>query len=265
MAYHVGARPRTQGGGALRLQDSQASSVERAMPRLLRPIALGCLGLVVGTTTAAANPPPDAPAYPLDGITREVPKSGPLHCPDVALVDYRGEIVRWNVPGKVFGGMRERLRAFESIARDVGVEIYGRPPARIVQLGTYNCRRMRDYPDWISEHALGNAVDVAGFDFGGLPKSATLPSGLDRSFSGAFQVRVGRHWNKRTGHAAVHARFLETLALRTIAHAQKPDGFRVLLGPGYPGHQDHFHFDMAPFRMVQIFVDGEPIERRARD
>ena len=244
------------------------------MPRNLRPIgrrasctatvALGCLWLVVGATTAAANPPAEAPAYPLDGITREVPKSGPLHCPDVALSDYRGELVRWNVPGKVFTGMRDPLRAFETIARDVGIEIYGRPPAKIIQLGTYNCRRMRDYPGWISEHALGNAVDVAGFDFGALSKDAPLPSGLDRAFRGGFEVRVGRHWNKRTGHAAVHTRFLETLALRMIERAHAQDGFRVLLGPGYPGHRDHFHFDMAPFRMVQIFVDGEPLERRAR-
>jgi hypothetical protein len=30
----------------------------------------------------------------------------------------------------------------------------------------------------------------------------------------------------------------------------------VLLGPGYPGHYNHFHFDMASFRMVQIFDEN---------
>jgi hypothetical protein len=47
---------------------------------------------------------------------------------------------------------------------------------------------------------------------------------------------------------------LKTLARRLIG---RKDVFRVLLGPGYPGHQNHFHFDMAPFTMVQIFEDGK--------
>jgi BirA family biotin operon repressor/biotin-[acetyl-CoA-carboxylase] ligase len=44
----------------------------------------------------------------------------------------------------------------------------------------------------------------------------------------------------------------------------RDDVFRVLLGPGYPGHDTHFHFDMAPWRMVQIFEDGRPLEAPQR-
>jgi len=232
------------------------------MRRWLLVTAWALLGFA--SAPALADPPADH-AYPLDGIAREIDKRGPLHCPEVKLVDYRGEVVRWQVPGKIFEGMREHLVTFERIATEVGNEIYGRAPTRIVQLGTFNCRRMRAEPGWLSEHALGNAVDVAGFDFGPLPKGATLPAGLDRAFGNGFEVRVGRHWGKHAGHAAVHARFLETLIVRLIEREDdKRDAFRVLLGPGYPGHQDHFHLDMAPFHMVQIIADGEPIERRAR-
>jgi hypothetical protein len=115
---------------------------------------------------------------------------------------------------------------------------------------------MREHAEWLSEHAFGNAIDVEGFDFGHLPKGASLPPGLDKVFANGFEVRVLSHWGKKNGHAAVHARFLRTLAQRLAA---QKDVFRVLLGPGYPGHNNHFHFDMAPFRLVQIFEDGRLI------
>ena len=31
--------------------------------------------------------------------------------------------------------------------------------------------------------------------------------------------------------------------------------FNVILGPSYPGHQTHFHFDQAPYRLVDVFGD----------
>src|SRR4029077_3081670 len=37
------------------------------------------------------------------------------------------------------------------------------PVRTIVQLGTYNCRRMAAYPDLVSEHSFANAIDVATF------------------------------------------------------------------------------------------------------
>jgi hypothetical protein len=65
-------------------------------------------------------------------------------------------------------------------------------------------------------------------------------------------VRLGRHWQAQRGTEAVHARFLETLARRLV---DRGDIFRVLLGPAFPGHQRHFHFDMAPYRLVAIWDD----------
>jgi hypothetical protein len=154
---------------------------------------------------------------------------------------------------KVYTGFSDRLKELEKVARDAGIEVYGRAPIRIVQLGTTSCRRIAAYPGWLSEHALSNAIDIEGFDFGPLPKGSSLPSGLPGAFKNGFEVRVLSHWKASAGHAAVHGRFLKTLAKRLIA---RTDVFRVLLGPGYPGHDNHFHFDMAPFRMVEMYENG---------
>jgi hypothetical protein len=205
---------------------------------------------------ASAETLPEAsaePSYPLDAIPRDIPNGQPFGCPDVDLVDYRGDTIRFLPTVKVYSGFRERLEKFERVAQEVGKEVYGRGPTWIHNLGAYSCRRMTAHPRLLSEHALGNAVDVAGFDFGPLPRNATLPPGLDRGFTNGFEVRVLKHWRSKSGHAAVHARFLKTLARRLIA---RKDIFRVILGPGYPGHRSHFHFDMATFRLAGIFEDG---------
>ena len=188
--------------------------------------------------------------YPLDSISRTVPRHGPLKCPKVQLKIYRGEQLRYAQAARIFVGLQPRLEAMERVALAVGKRIYGRAPRRLVHLGTYNCRRIGGYPTWLSEHALGNAIDVAGFDFPPLARGAKLPAGVHRAFRAPFQVRVLRHWNKKTGPAALHARFLRAFAHAIIA---RKDIFRVLLGPGYPGHWNHFHFDMAPFRNVEGF------------
>jgi hypothetical protein len=222
------------------------------MPRPRLVIALG-FAAAVFAAEAAADPPKELP-YPLDGIPRNVPEEGDFQCPAVELENYRGDVVRYKPAVWIYTGFRPRLAAFERVVRDAGVEVYGRAPDRIVELGGYGCRRMREHNGWLSEHALGNAIDVEGFDFGHLPKGAKLPEGLDKGFANGFEVRVLRHWGKKRGHDAVHARFLRTVIERLAA---REDAFRVLLGPGYPGHNNHFHFDMAPFRLVQVFEDGK--------
>jgi hypothetical protein len=213
------------------------------------------IGLCASALAApAAADPPKEPAYPLDPIPRSAPETGDLTCPEVPLEYYRGDVVHYQPPVWIYTGLRPHLAVLERVVRDVGVEVYGRAPDRIVELGGYGCRRMREHDGVLSEHALGNAVDVEGFDFGHLPKDKSLPKGLDKAFVNGFEVRVLRHWGKKTGHAAVHARFLRTVIERLAA---REDGFRVLLGPGYPGHKNHFHFDMAPLRLVQVFEDGK--------
>ena len=131
---------------------------------------------------------------------------------------------------------------------------YGRAPRTLVHLGTHNCRRMRRYPDWVSEHALGNAIDLAGFDFGPLARGASLPEGLPRALRRGFSVRLEQHWNAARGAGAVHRRFLRVLAAKLI---ERRDLFHVVLGPAWPGHHNHFHLDSAPYRVVEVFREGE--------
>jgi hypothetical protein len=206
----------------------------------------------VGLAAMGTSPPAWAKGYPLDDLERSIAPRGPVRCPKVELAVYRGTHLRYRAPAKIFVGFKPHLEKMEQLVNELATRHYGRPPRRLVHLGTYNCRRIGAYPDWLSEHGLGNAIDVAGFDFGRLAKGAVLPDGVPRQLRHPFRVRVDHHWKRKTGLMAHHARFLHALAQKLIA---RRDIFRVLLGPSYPGHHNHFHFDMAPYRLVDIFGD----------
>jgi hypothetical protein len=190
-------------------------------------------------------------AYELDSVPRrlENPRAR-VECEREGLVEHRGTTVRYHGPVVVNAAFRERLERFEMVLADVARETYGRPPRRIRHLGAYSCRRSRTRSHMVSEHALGNALDVLGFDFGPATKSEPLPEGLPKHLRGPFEVRVRRHWQATTTPTAVlHARFLDELTERL---AGRHDIFRSMFGPGHPGHADHFHFDMAPWRWVDL-------------
>lgn len=205
-------------------------------------------GESAGPAEPPAPAPPGPPAYPLDDLPRELPATGRVVCPDVPKVTYRGDVMRYHKPVVVYEGFRDHLRRFEELVRDTAIEVYGRPPAVIRHLGTYNCRRIRRWPTFLSEHGLGNAIDVEGFDFG--PAGRSAPTDLPPALRKAFRVRLEEHWSADRGAAALHARFLRLLAQRVIADDTL---FRVVLGPAEPGHHNHFHLDMAPWRIVNVF------------
>src|SRR5688572_19512066 len=215
-------------------------------------LALGAAALVLGRHESTASA--DEEDYPLDDISRSVPRHGPLRCPKDDLVVYKGTSVRYDVPTRVHPAFQERLEMMEKVVVDLAEEIYGRAPSRLVHAGTFVCRRIGGYPELLSEHGLGNAIDVEGFDFPPLPKDASPPRDLPKALRGAFSVRMSTHWKTKTGPAAVHRRFLHTLGHRLVA---RKDIFRVLLGPSYPGHTTHYHFDVAPYRLVDIFGDDD--------
>jgi hypothetical protein len=219
------------------------------------------LCLAVSTTAFAGPSPRHAPAaadavealpleaYDLDTHTRQVPERGKPTCDESELVAYRGTSLRLQKPVRLHPAFVSRVQAFEEVVIEVATRVYGRAPSRIVHLGGYVCRRMKTWPDFLSEHALGDAIDIEGFDFAPATKAqrATAPAGL----KGAFSVRVLKHWNPASSRAAdaLHARFLRELADALIA---RPDIFRVMLGPSYPGHQNHLHFDGSNFRKIDF-------------
>jgi hypothetical protein len=210
--------------------------------RMLLPFAL----LVAAAAPAAAADPPAA--YALDTIPRTIAAHDRATCPDVPLVIYAGTSIRFSKPTRVYVGFADHLREMEEVIRDAAIEVYGRAPVRLVHDGTYDCRLVRGYVTLLSEHALGNAIDVEAFEFGPAPAGSDAPPSL----RGAFTVSVGRHWKGGKGAAALHSEFLHAVADRIIA---RRDLFHVVLGPSYPGHENHFHFDLAPYRLVDVFGD----------
>lgn len=185
--------------------------------------------------------------YDLDAVSREIPPTGRFGCPEVDLVSYRGGAIRLHKPARVHRAFVERLRRFEAVVAEVAVQIYGRAPKRMRHVGGFVCRRMKTYPTLLSEHSLGNALDIEAFEFAGATRAqrAAAPKGL----RGAFRVTVDAHWSATRGVGALHSRFLRALADALIA---RPDIFRVMLGPSYPGHQDHLHFDASNFRSIDF-------------
>lgn len=183
--------------------------------------------------------------YPLDGIPRTVEPKGKMRCPTIDLDWHAGETVKWRGTIRVNPHFAGRLAAFEKIVAEVGERVMGRAPTLIDHLGGFNCRRVRRYPDLLSEHGIGNAADVAAFDFPALPKSARATSPLPARLQRATKVTVLDHWKDE----GPRGRFLREL---TAELERRPEIFRVMLGPAYPGHHDHFHFDLAPYRLVQL-------------
>lgn len=216
----------------------------------LHRAALGLLALCASAPGPVLGSDPAHAVYPLDGQPRTLEEGAALPCEASALplVRYQGDSLRYQKPLQVHPAFRAQLAAFEQIVAAVARQHYGRPPKQIVHLGGYSCRRMRRYPTWVSEHALGNAIDVAGFDFAPARKQEQQP-GQPPALRRAFSVRLEKHWNAR-GNDEPHKRFLRALAQSLI---DRPDVFHVVLGPAWPGHHNHFHLDHAPYRVIEVF------------
>ncbi len=188
--------------------------------------------------------------YPLDAIDREVTDAGArVQCDREGLVQYSGTSVKYHGPVEITPPFQERLERFERVVVEVATEFYGRPPRRVRHMGAFSCRTSRNRSYRLSEHALGNAIDVAGFDFGPASAEQPLADGLPERLAQPFEVRVLRHWDESEGVSGTHARFLRELTARLTS---RRDIFRSAIGPAHPGHHDHFHFDMSPWRFVRL-------------
>jgi hypothetical protein len=175
--------------------------------------------------------------YAFDGLPREL--DGVLSCPEVGLVEYAGANVQLRPAARVTAPFRQRLIELEQVVRDTALPLYGRAPSALLIAASYDCRPVTGNRKRLSEHGIGNAIDITGFRFD--PDPATGEA--------AFDVRIDRHW-KAKGDALVerHARFLRSLTQALLDR----NVFRTLLGPAHPDHKDHFHFDMAPHHYVEL-------------
>lgn len=190
-------------------------------------------------------------AYPLDRVERFLEDGQRVACDPTRLIRHSGTHLRYQSGVQIDPAFRERLIRFEGLVNEVAIEIYGRPPNRLAHFGAYSCRPSRRRSYRLSEHALGNAIDVTGFDFSRAKRGEALALGAPQSLSAAFRVRVAQHWpnDPKSPASALHSRFLHELSSRLSA---RDDVFRVMIGPSRRDHADHFHFDMSPWRYVSF-------------
>ena len=192
---------------------------------------------------------PPVRTYGLDGESRfvEPVKKGRPPCPDLPLESYKGSSLKYAKPLKIYPEFKTVLGKFEDTVKAVALEVYGREPWRLRHFGSYNCRTVRRRPYLLSEHALGNAVDISGFEFKALPKKER--KGLGR-VGRAFTVSVEKHWEGEKGFEAKHSEFLKKLVQRL----REDDIFRGVIVPPAPGHLNHFHLDMGRWS----YLRGDP-------
>ncbi len=110
-----------------------------------------------------------------------------------------------------------RRNAIEPLAE----EIFASEVEQIEHLGAFSCRRLYGRGEGASsEHATGNAVDIAGFVLADGTRISVLGDWDDEGDKGAFLRRI------RDGAC---------------------DSFATVLSPDYnAAHADHFHLDMSP-------------------
>jgi hypothetical protein len=109
---------------------------------------------------------------------------------------------------------------FHEAIQPAAMAWYGSPVSEIKQISAYSCRTMNGQPGAsISEHAFGNALDIASFRFA---------DGREVDFKGGWKGRPEERGFLRAVHAAACERFSTVLA-------PGADMF----------HYDHIHVDLA--------------------
>ena len=106
----------------------------------------------------------------------------------------------------------------EQVVQPAALTHLGSPITGVTHYGTTNCRQVAGSGNW-SEHATGNAIDIAGF---------TTANGR--------RITVAGGWNAPSGDSAF---------LRAVRDGSC-DLFATVLSPDYnAAHADHFHLDQA--------------------
>lgn len=107
----------------------------------------------------------------------------------------------------------------KKVVQPMAQKYFKQPVAKIMHVGTYNCRPMRGSSRLLSEHAYANAIDITGFQL----QDGTV-------------ISVKRHWNQE-GDAS---KFLHAVAKKACGK------FRKVLTPNFNAlHHDHFHLDQG--------------------
>jgi len=135
--------------------------------------------------------------------------------------------VAWSGPVRATCAMAAALYVWErEVVAPAAAKHLGSEVRRIEHIGAYACRRIEGSGTGRpSQHATGNAIDVAGF---------RLADGR--------RISVARDWSGDP-------------AERAFLRAVRDDScrlFRAVLSPDYnAAHADHFHLDMGPYTICR--------------
>lgn len=140
---------------------------------------------------------------------------------------YQGSDYPYSAAGRVSCPMAVALTVWErQIVGPTAARYFRSPVAKIELIGSYSCRTRNSRPGApMSEHATGNAADIAGF---------VLKDGT--------RINVERDWNTTSAESA----FLQELRSRSC------ELFNAVLSPDYNyAHRDHLHFDLGRDRLCR--------------
>jgi len=116
------------------------------------------------------------------------------------------------------------LPSIEKVIQEEAQRHLGEPITRITTLGSYSCRSVRGWRERISQHALGNALDMAAF---------STKNGSKASVMRDYEMGV-------EAPATPRGRFLRAIYRRLWSEG----GVTRVLGPEWDAaHRDHFHLD----------------------
>jgi hypothetical protein len=168
---------------------------------------------------------------------------GTITCGAEQVVEYRGSEsgIKYNASPVVTCTLALALARFERVLQDEAALRLKSRVRRLEQAGTYNCRKMARFRSMVSEHSYANAIDFRG---------VTLDDGRTIGVLHDF------------GRLDVEPTSPQSLFLRSVAHrAFDEQVFSVVLTPYFDAlHRDHFHLDMARYR-----VDGTREAPTARE
>lgn len=145
-------------------------------------------------------------------------------CGIVNAVKLRRTTLDWPEPGIMSCALAARFAAFEAdILQPAARRHLHRPVTALDHFGTFECRRESSGRDRLSQHAFGNAIDIAGF-----------------RLSDRTSVTIAADWRGSGEKSA----FLHEVAQGACRY------FSVVLTPASnSAHRDHLHLDVGPYKL----------------
>ncbi len=246
---------------------SAATTPSRAAPELTAPQVASATPVTQGqaapTPTSAPPPPPAyeqadldpdndavvAPPEPLADCEAQLTAAGiEFRSAEFPLKQKRGNVftcgaeqvvtylqgpenIKFNARPTFTCRMALATGRFEQLAQEEAERFLNAQVVKVVHMGTYSCRKMARF-QMVSEHSYANAIDI---------KSFVLSNGR--------RISVKQHFGSTGSEPDTpEGKFLRSLARRLFDERV----YSVVLTPFWDRlHHDHFHFDLARYR-----VDG---------